>query len=39
MEKIVKILKKIDMSDNEIKIYLAILRNPKSNISKISKDS
>jgi len=39
MEKIIKILKKIDMSDNEIKIYLAILRNPKSNISNISKNS
>ena len=39
MEKIIKLLKKIDMSDNEIKIYLAILRHPKSNISKISKIS
>ena len=39
MEKIISILKKIDMSDNEIKTYLSILRNPKSNISNISKNS
>ncbi len=39
MEKIIKTLKKIDMSNNEIKVYLAILRHPKTNISNISKVS
>jgi len=39
MEKIKNILKKIDMSDKQIEVYLAILRNPKTNISNISRNS
>ncbi len=39
MDKIIESLAKIWMSETEIKVYMSILRNPRINISKISRKS